>query len=159
MVPCSYRETPKYSAISSSSRFSKSSFNAWRATGLKSPSHSNPLISQSARDTFLTVACSSSIGVPSSCLCSSHNSGGSTPSVFSQSKNDLGLTLNQLPIVASRPNVKAIFFPSPLSPPKFTHRVIHHPRLAQIDIRSPYRIVSGQTNGGCFSLSDSLSSY
>src|SRR5262245_41261300 len=114
MVPCSYRETPKYSAISSSSRFSKSSFNAWRATGLKSPSHSNPLISQSARDTFLTVACSSSIGVPSSCLCSSHNSGGSTPSVFSQSKNDLGLTLNQLPIVVSRPNVKAIFFSSPL---------------------------------------------
>src|SRR5262249_43430490 len=107
-------------------RFSKSSFNAWRATGLKSPSHSNPLISPSARDTFLTVACSSSIGVPSSCLCSSHNSGGSTPFVFSQSKNDLGLTLNQLPIVASRPNLKAIFFPSPLSPPKFTHRVIHH---------------------------------
>src|SRR5262245_65476227 len=117
MVPCSYRETPKYSAISSSSRFSKSSFNAWRATGLKSPSHSNPLISQSARDTFLTVACSSSIGVPSSCLCSSHNSGGSTPSVFSQSKNDLGLTLNHLSIVCPRPNVKAIFFPSPLSPP------------------------------------------
>src|SRR5262249_61241005 len=81
------------------------------------PSHSNPLISLSARDTFLSVACSISIGVPSSCLCWSHNSGVSTPSVFSQSKNDLGLTLNQLPIVVSRPNLKAIFFPSPLSPP------------------------------------------
>src|SRR4030095_2796619 len=65
------------------------------------------------------------MGVPSCGLCSSHNSGGSTPSVFSQSKNDLGLTLNQLPIVVSRPNVKAIFSPFPLSPPKFTHRVIH----------------------------------
>src|SRR5262249_1717213 len=54
---------------------------------------------------------------PSSCLCWSHNSGVSTPSVFSQSKNDLGLTLNQLPIVVSRPNVKAIFSPYPLSPP------------------------------------------
>src|SRR5262249_44578476 len=92
-------------------------FRAWRAIGLKSPSHSNPLISPSARDTFLSVACSSSIGVPSSCLCWSHNSGVSTPSVFSQSKNDLGLTLNQLPIVCSRPNVKAIFLPFPLSPP------------------------------------------
>src|SRR5262249_5370124 len=92
-------------------------FRAWRAIGLKSPSHSNPLISPIARDTFLSVACSSSIGVPSSCLCWSHNSGGSTPSVFSQSKNDLGLTLNQLPIVCSRPNVKAIFLPFPLSPP------------------------------------------
>src|SRR4029450_7786074 len=112
-------------------RFSKSSFNAWRATGLKSPSHSNPLISQSARDTFLTVACSSSIGVPSSCLCSSHNSGGSTPSLFSQSKNDLGLTLNHLPIVFPRPNVKAIFFPSSSLPTEFTHRLIHHRRKFQ----------------------------
>src|SRR5262249_39965184 len=92
-------------------------FRAWRAIGLKSPSHSNALISPIARDTFLSVACSSSIGVPSSCLCWSHNSGVSTPSVFSQSKNDLGLTLNHLSIVCPRPNVKAIFFPFPFSPP------------------------------------------
>src|SRR6266403_1524315 len=49
------------------------------------------------------------MGVPSCCLCWLHNSGVSTPSVFSQSKNTLGLTLNQLDISFPRPNLKAIF--------------------------------------------------
>src|SRR6058998_2109757 len=87
---------PQYSAISSSSRFSTSCFSAWRAIGLKSPSHSKALISRIARDTFVGVACSSSIGVPSSCLCSSHNSGGSTPSLFSQSKYESHFPLHSL---------------------------------------------------------------
>src|SRR3989442_15789248 len=95
--------------------------------GLKSPSHSKALISPIARDTFLDVAGSSSIGVPSSCLCSSHNSGGSTPSVFSQSENSLGLCLNQLEICFARPYMKAIFLSTPSLLPKFTHNVIHHP--------------------------------
>src|SRR5882672_10354502 len=49
------------------------------------------------------------MGVPSCCLCWLHNSGVSTPSVFSQSKNTLGLTLNHLDISFPRPNLKAIF--------------------------------------------------
>src|SRR5258707_3661167 len=49
------------------------------------------------------------MGVPSCCLCWLHNSGVSTPSVFSQSKNTLGLTLNHLEISFPRPNLKAIF--------------------------------------------------
>src|SRR5262249_41200699 len=131
---------PKYSAISSSSRFSKSSFRAWRAIGLKSPSHSNPLISPIARDTFLSVACSSSIGVPSSCLCWSHNSGVSTPSVFSQSKNDLGLTLNHLSIVCPRPNVKAILFPFPFSPPNLHTDSYITQRAALFDISPRFQL-------------------
>src|SRR5918994_2226907 len=54
------------------------------------------------------------MGVPSSCLCWLHNSGVSTPSIFSQSKNDLGFSLNHLPILSSRPIVKVIFSPSSL---------------------------------------------
>src|SRR5439155_24476 len=130
------RDTPKYSAISSSSRFSTSCFSAWRAIGLKSPSHSKALISRIARDTFVGVACSSSIGVPSSCLCSSHNSGGSTPSLFSQSKNSLGLALNHLEIFFPRPNMKAIFLSIPSLPPKFTHNVIHHRVFYNLDAHS-----------------------
>src|SRR5207302_716275 len=49
------------------------------------------------------------MGVPSCGLCWLHNSGVSTPSVFSQSKNTLGLTLNQLEISFPRPNLNAIF--------------------------------------------------
>src|SRR5258708_39076093 len=49
------------------------------------------------------------MGVRSCCLCWLHNSGVSAPSVFSQSKNTLGLTLNQLEISFPRPNLKAIF--------------------------------------------------
>src|ERR1051325_12077910 len=65
------------------------------------------------------------MGVPSCCLCSSHDSGVSTPSVFSQSKNALGRSLDQLEISFPRPNVKAIFSPFPLSH-QFTHRSVHH---------------------------------
>src|SRR5437899_11809969 len=90
--------------------------------GLKSPSHSKALISPIARDTFLDVAGSSSIGVPSSCLCLSHNPGGSTPSVFSQSENSLGLCLNQVKIFFSRPYVKAIFHSTPSLPPNL-HKI------------------------------------
>src|SRR6266550_4415460 len=57
------------------------------------------------------------MGVPSCGLCWLHNSGVSTPSLFSQSKNTLGLTLNQLEISFPRPNLNAIFFPLPLPPP------------------------------------------
>src|SRR6266404_8106497 len=57
------------------------------------------------------------MGVPSCCLCWLHNSGVSTPSVFSQSKNTLGPTLNQLEISFPRPNLKAIFSLFPLSLP------------------------------------------
>src|SRR5687768_8706384 len=57
------------------------------------------------------------MGVPSGWLCWLHNSGVSTPSLFSQSKNTLGLSLNHLPISFPRPNLKPIFFPFPLSLP------------------------------------------
>src|SRR5262249_34354301 len=53
--------------------------------------------------------------------------------IFSQSQNDLGLTLNQLPIVSPRPNVKAIFFLHPSLPTEFTHTVIHQPPWRTID--------------------------
>jgi hypothetical protein len=98
---------------------------AWRAMGLKSPSHSKALISLIARDTLPAVAGSSSIGVPSRCLCWSHNSGVSTPSVFFQSKNTLSLTLNHIEILFPRPIVKAIFH-SALPQTQFTHRLIRH---------------------------------
>src|SRR5207245_5078889 len=127
---------------------STSCFSAWRAIGLKSPSHSKALISRIARDTFVGVACSSSIGVPSSCLCSSHNSGDSTPSLFSQSKNDLGLTLNHLEIFFPRPNMKAIFLSIPSLPPKFTHNVIHHPAEKAIDTRRIHKVDSSAIANG-----------
>src|SRR5438552_18697193 len=57
------------------------------------------------------------MGVPSCGLCWLHNSGVSTPSLFSQSKINLGLTLNQLEISFTRPNLNATFFPLPLPPP------------------------------------------
>src|SRR6476619_624362 len=60
------------------------------------------------------------MGVPSCCLCSSHDSGVSTPSAFSQSKNTLGRSLNQLEISFPRPNVKTILFPIPSLPPIYT---------------------------------------
>src|ERR1044071_3191352 len=83
------------------------------------------------------------MGVPSCCLCSSHDSGVSTPSVFSQSKNTLGRSLNQLEISFARPNVKSIFSPFPLSH-QFTHRSVHHPLWIPVDSLFSRRVVSGR---------------
>lgn len=55
--------------------------------------------------------------MPSSCVYWSYRSGVSTPSLFSQSKNELGLTLNHLSILVPRLIVKAIFSPLPLPLP------------------------------------------
>src|ERR1051325_2716603 len=79
------------------------------------------------------------MGVPSCCLCSSHDSGVSTPSVFSQSKNTLGRSLNQLEISFARPNVKSIFSPFPLSH-QFTHRSVHHLHHFAVDAIRRFRI-------------------
>jgi hypothetical protein len=63
------------------------------------------------------------------------------PFVFFQSKNDLGLSLNRLLIVSSRPNVKAIF-PSPLPTIEFTQRSLHHPKSAAVDIEDGSKLRS-----------------
>ncbi len=107
-------------------------FRAWRAMGLESPCRSKPLISCIARDTLFGVACSIGIGERCPCLYLSYNCGGSAPAVFSQSQNTLGLSLNHFEIfLDSRPNVKAIpcSFPLLIPPSKFTHRLVHHPKL------------------------------
>ena len=71
--------------------------------------------------------------------------------LLSQSQNVLGALAPG--IVASRPNVKAIFsFPSSL-PTKFTHKLIHHPGTFVIDTAPGYRLISVQQAICCHSLS------
>jgi hypothetical protein len=98
------------SQITGPSRFSKISFRAWRALGLKSPSISKALISFKARDTFLTVACLSSIRgalLAGSVGCTTP--GVSTPSSFDQAKNSSTQTSNPIEIVRPGPFMEAVF--------------------------------------------------
>src|SRR5688572_26716653 len=76
------------------------------------------------------------MGVPSGWLCWLHNSGVSTPSLFSQSKNTLGLSLNHLPISFPRPNLKPIFFPFPLSLPNLHTMSYITPHCSQLTAKS-----------------------
>src|SRR6266850_3298324 len=86
------------------------------------------------------------MGVPSCCLCWLHNSGVSTPSVFSQSKNTLGLTLNHLDISFPRPNLKAIFFLS-LSPHRIYTQTHTSPKKTELLIHVRSRKYHPQTIG------------